>query len=93
MLLRINLEYLAFTKELPRIMLSIDLENLDYLDYIHYLLSHLIYSKPAFGDSDSDEEDVMLDDAQLDQQDDVQGNCDAPSSTLPVAWKGLLFLL
>jgi hypothetical protein len=26
----------------------------------------------------------MLDDAQLDQQDDVQGKCDAPSSTLPV---------
>ncbi len=26
----------------------------------------------------------MLDDAQLDPQDDVQGNCDTPSSTLPV---------
>ncbi len=62
----------------------IDLDNLDHLDYIDHLLSHLIFSKPAFGDSDSDEENVMLDDAQLDQQDDVQGNCDAQSSTLAV---------
>ena len=65
MLLRINLEYLEFTQELPRIILCIDLDYLDYLDYIDYLLSDLIYSKPAFGDSNSDEEDVMLDDAQL----------------------------
>ncbi len=90
MLLRINLEYLEFTLGITQnnyyysIILSIDLENLDYIDYIDHLLSHLIYSKPAFGDSASDEEDVMLDDAQLDQHDEVQGNCDAQSSTLPV---------